>query len=531
MADRNGYFQLVVKDDGTYLHIFPAKGDGQQLEVSEVADYLSSTGNSCDSIKLKQAISECAEKLIKISADKSLPEDERMKCQLVDGGMRAVARFYPSSTGGGKLDSEEIIKELRFQKIVSGICADGINGFLAEREYCKDYTVAQGLPVEEGTDGKIEYFFDTDLNRKPRQLEDGTVDFFHLNTICRCTKGQVLAKLTPEKIGKSGKNVLGEVIRPKDIKKQVLQYGQNVILSEDKTTLISGVSGHVELVEGKVFVSAVLPLTNVDVSTGNIEYDGSVQIQGNVVTGFCVKASGDIEIQGVVEGAEIIAGGTVTIGRGVNGMARGKICAGKNVIARYIENANVQADGFVQSGSILHSRVSAKTEVIVQGKRGFIAGGVVRAGSMVEAKILGSNMGVDTLIEVGTDPSLKERYNFLQKRLVDTKKSIASVEPVIAAVGQRLGRGEKLSGEQMKHMKALSQNLLSQKKQIKEDTIEVTELSMLFEKETEAMIKVTGQAYAGTRIMIADASLTLKDDYHYCRFIKEGGDVVMTSME
>lgn len=168
---------------------------------------------------------------------------------------------------------------------------------------------------------------------------------------------------------------------------------------------------------------------------------------------------------------------------------------------------------------------------VVQGKRGFIAGGVVRSGSLVEAKILGSQMGADTLVEVGTDPSLKERYEFLKKRLEETKKSIASTEPVILAVGKRIGRGEKLPPDQLKKMKLLSQNLLKQKDQIRNDTIELTELDILFEKETEATVKVTGVAYPGTRIVIADVSLGLKKEYQYCRFKKQGADITMVAID
>lgn len=531
MADRNGFFQLIAKEDGAFLHIYPAVGDGEQLKYAEVADYLSSKGISCDSIILNAAVTSTSENEIRVSFKPVLPENEMMKCQVLEDGMQAVMRFYPPSPGAAKLSKEDIVKELKFRKIVYGIREEAIDRFIMRREYCKDYVVAVGTPMIEGVEGKIEYFFDTMLDHKPAQLEDGSVDFFHLNTFCKCKAGQVLAKLTPEKLGRAGRNVLGEAIKPKEVRRVSLVAGQNVALSEDKTVLTASVSGHVELEGNRVSVSCILPVVNVDVATGNIDYDGNVQVQGNVVTGFSVKATGDVEVQGVVEGAEVVAGGNVIVGRGINGMGRGRVEAGGDVIARYIENANVRAGGCVQSGSVLHSSVSARSEVVVQGKRGFIAGGVVRSSSMVEAKILGSPMGVDTLVEVGTDPSLKERYEFLKKRLVETKKSIAATEPVIIAVGKRIGRGEKLPLDQLKNMKLLSQNLLKQKDQIRNDTIELTELEVVFEKETEATVKVTGVAYPGTRVVIADVSLGLKKEYQYCRFKKQGADVVMAAID
>lgn len=78
----------------------------------------------------------------------------------------------------------------------------------------------------------------------------------------------------------------------------VLKYGNNIEISEDNTTLVSLVNGHVELIEGSVFVSDVLTVENVDNATGNIDYEGSVQINGNVCANFQVKAKGNIEVKG-----------------------------------------------------------------------------------------------------------------------------------------------------------------------------------------------------------------------------------------
>ena len=72
--------------------------------------------------------------------------------------------------------------------------------------------------------------------------------------------------------------------------------------------LTCDISGHVILENDKIFVSNVLELVNVDNSTGDIDYEGDVVVNGNVLAGFTVKATGDITVSGIVEGATVIAG-------------------------------------------------------------------------------------------------------------------------------------------------------------------------------------------------------------------------------
>ena len=122
------------------------------------------------------------------------------------------------------------------------------------------------------------------------------------------------------------------------------------------------------------FVNDVYEVSDVDTSTGNIEYSGNVCVLGNVKTGFSIKADGDVEVRGVVENATVEATGNVTIARGMNGMSKGTITAGGNVVAKFLENANVNAGGYVHSEAILHSNVICKGEVTVTGKKGFIDG-------------------------------------------------------------------------------------------------------------------------------------------------------------
>ncbi|MCR5304088.1 MAG: FapA family protein, partial [Lachnospiraceae bacterium] len=260
-------------------------------------------------------------------------------------------------------------------------------------------------------------------------------------------------------------------------------------------------------------------------STGDVEYDGNIDIMGNVNSNYKVKATGDINIKGVVEAAEIEAGGSVIIARGMNGMGKGKITAGGNVVAKFLENVDVSAQGYVSSESIMHCHVDAGTEVQVDGKRGFISGGRVSAANMIHAKTLGSSMGGDTVIEVGNDPSIKTRIREIQDRLAELQKTQKTIAPVIAAWKQKLQGGQKLPNDKLTQIQVLAKSLVDSEKEAEELNTELTELKEKTMEAHSAYVQVHDDVYPGTRICIGDASVTIKNPQSYCRFVRDKGEV------
>ncbi len=527
MPDRNGYFQVIVRPDGTYLHLIPPTGMGDRISVNEVTNYLAFKALTYDLLELDQAVKQNEDMMVKLSMEQPFIEQEMMLLDFSEGDLTCTARFYPPFEGGSLMDRSEIMGDLKYNGVEFGIKSSVIDSFLLDRQYCTSYVVAEGVPMVEGTDARIEYLFNTDLTQRPAQNEDGSVDYFHLDNICRCSEGQVLAKMIPAVPGVPGQSVKGKMVMPKIPRNVLFQFSNNIEKSDDGLQLISMLNGHVTLVDGKVFVSGELDITNVDVSTGDIDYDGSVLVKGNVISGFTVKATGDIEVQGVVEGAHLIAGGQIIIKRGINGMARGVLEAGSNILCKFIENATVKAGGYVETDCIIHSTVSAGTHIAVQGKKGFITGGAARAGEYIDVKTIGSTMGVDTTIEVGVDPNLREEYNDLNRETQQIRKEITRLEPVIRAVGERLGRGEKLSLDQMKEAKSLSKVLAQNKEKLKANMVSMAKLEILFDNCSDAVVRVSGQAFPGTKLTVSGANMVLKTPYQYCRFIREGADVIM----
>ena len=340
MVYKNSFFQILNKN-GTYLRIFPPNENGTILNVQEIADYLDSERifdyNTSAIHKAIENLNEIIE--IPISTQSSLPISEKIKLTVSEDFLTVKARFYPPSAGGRLLDMKTILQELKQERITYGIRENVIRQFLHKREYCTDIVIAQGTRPRDGSDAYIEYHFDVELKATPTLKEDGSVDFHHLGGINHIEKDALLATLHEADFGDAGTDVYGNPIKPRSVINKKLRFGKNIYQSEDRTQIFSSIDGHVHLEEDRVFVSDTYEvLADVDASTGDIEYDGNVDIKGNVRTGFTVRASGDINVKGVVEGATLIAGGQITIQRGIQGMNKGMIdCAG-NVYAKFIEN-------------------------------------------------------------------------------------------------------------------------------------------------------------------------------------------------
>ncbi len=528
MAGKNGYFQICVMEDGTYLHIIPPKPGGVKVSVKEVSNYLEKKDFYFDILDLDDAINEEKDNYFYLQSDHPMVmERETMIMEISRDAMEVKARFYAPFEGGELIYKEEILHDLQYRKVVYGIDEAAIDSFVVNRNYCEDIILARGKKYIESQDGKIDYIFNTDLSRRPTLNEDGSVDFHKLDNICKCEKGDLLAVMTPADPGENGINVWGEETMPRPPKRVAFKYNRNVSVSPDGLQLIAETNGHVVLRDGKVIVSNSYVIKNVDVASGDIYFDGNVEVTGNVAAGFQISATGDVEVKGVVEGANIKAGGMIIIRRGINGMHKGILEAEGNVISKYIENATVYAGGYVETDCIIHSSVSSGTHIIVQGKRGFITGGTVRAVDYVEAKTIGSDMGVNTVVEVGMDPRKRQRLGELKKDNVSSQKQLERLEPVIKAIGERVGRGERLSPDSMEQAKDLQELIKRLKDRIRVNNNDIFKIEAEFAETRNSSIRVTGQAYPGIKLVVSEAALILKSSYQYCRFVKDEFDKVV----
>lgn len=528
MIGRNGYFEIIPKNDGTYLKLYEADPGKEAVLYEDISNYLIEKKiYEYDKIVIGRALTTLKGFIEVKLTDTIVPSaDEHVMIEIINDRMYAKARFYPPIGKGHTLFREDIINALVRAGVKYGVDEAMINSFLKERHYCTNYNLAKATPPVQGQDAGITYHFNTDLTLKPKRNEDGSVDFHKLDMISHCNKGDLLATLTPMDLGKPGIDVTGNVIRPSKVNNRVLRHGNNIRLSPDGLQLFSEVDGHVSLTDGRVFVSDTYEVpADVDTSTGDIHYEGNVVVKGNVLTGFSIKAKGDIEVNGVVEGAYLEAGGQIILKRGMQGMNKGILNAKGNIITKFLENAEVIAGGYVSTESILHSKVSAKGDIIVGGRRGFVTGGEIRSGSMISVKTAGSSMGTITLMEVGIDPKIVEEYRDLEKKLTSMIADKEKIAQALAMFRKKLDLGVQISEEKKEYLKQLTQNNIMLEAQIKEDRRRYDDLKIEMENTSAGVIKVSDIVYPGTKLVISNVIHYIRQETHHSKFIRDRADI------
>ncbi len=528
-----GYCCLINKADGVYLALVPGDSVSTQLTYEDVDRYMTQLKFMFDKTAVANQLRTLTEVCEMKLSDTPLkfPVPETLVITVGQDRLEAKGKFYPPTKGGAFMTRDDIYDRLRNAGIKYGANELNMNIFMNDRVYGKEVVLAQALMPVEGKNAVITYYFNVDLTRKPQTNEDGSVDFHKLDNISTVHKGDMIASLVPADEGKPGIDVCGNVIRQKKVEKKILRHANKIYLSEDKTKMYSEVDGHASLVEDKVFVSDNYEVAaDVGPSTGDINYEGNVTIKGNVNSGYTVYAHGDIIVEGVVEAATLIADGQIILKRGIQGGGKGLLKAKSNVIAKFIESAEVISEGYIQTEAIMHSSVSARGDVIVTGKRGLITGGEVRSITMISMKSAGNSMGTRTLLEVGVAPEILDETRRLEKETPAMLQEIDKIDQILVAYAKKVKSGEKLDArilssvkDSMEKKKLLSEAVAANQERLNK-LIEMTDSN------ANGCIRVQDTIYPGCRITISNVCYYVKNEIQHSRFIKEGADIRVTML-
>lgn len=525
-------FALEYKEDGVYLTVFIPSSRFTKSDEETIMHYLKR--KKIEGVKVEavaQAMYASSGRPVKIAEPQpERPVDEEVLVYVSQDGMQASIVLLPAE-GGKLLTYENIIHALKDKGVVYGIDEGAIRQALDSRAYGQEMVVARGQMPQDGQDAKLTYHFRPDKKAKPEIREDGTVNYHSLDNIENVTQGQVLVTLTPPTPGIDGRTVRGTSVPAKPGKPLALPVGKNVVVSEDGLKLIAGIDGKVEMIGGRVHVYSIHEVkNNVDNSTGNINFVGSVIIHGNVLSGFEVRAGGSIEVRGVVEGATLIAEGDIILRKGLQGMKKGIIQAGGSVTARFIENGTVYAKGDVTAEAIMHSNVVSEQHVRLIGKRALIVGGKVHAALGISASTIGSPMATATILEVGVSPEVRREYEQLKEELDRLEKEQRKIEQVLAVIAKMESSGKLPPDKLITKQKALRAR---DEYNVKIPTIKARlfELEEVFLRGAQGKVHVKKVVYPGVSITIGQSTFNVKDPINYATFLRDEGEVRFVAYE
>ncbi len=398
-----------------------------------------------------------------------------------------------------------------------------------QKFYSAKTPIAFGFSPVQGIDGRIEMVMKIVEGHSPLESEDGKVDHKEINNLNNVRKGQIIAKRIAPIPGKSGMSVTNEVIPFKMGKEANFKVGKNVVVNADKTALYASLDGMITIADKrKINVFPIYEVNgDVDYSVGNIDFVGNVIIRGNVLTGFRIKAAGDVRVIGGVEGAEIDADGSVEITSGIIGYNKGHVKAGVNVKTSFIQDGNVIAGGdVIVSQSIMHSTIRAAKNVICKDVKGLIVGGSIQAGEKVIARTVGNTMSTITTIEVGVVPELRNELTDLRNQQRFQNDNVVKTEQALNLLNQLASVGQ-LSPDKLSMRVKLNTTLKSHVKEQYEIKERILEIEKMLEDTSKSKVEIVNTIYGGSKIVIGRYTRFVKDTSERVSFYYSEGDISM----
>lgn len=449
--------------------------------------------------------------------------DASIRVFVSESGLEARLRLDPPENGGALATAEDMLGALKKNGVTHGIDRAVIDGLAKNPIYGENVSVAKGREPQHGKNGTVTVHFQTgQRSLKPKENEDGTVDYRDLDLIENVVKGQLLCTITPPTEGRPGVTVKGVAIPQKKSRPAPPCAGKNTYLSADGLKLFAKLSGQAELIANKVCVNDTYFVDgNVDLTTGNIRAAASVVVRGNVLPGFSVETGGSLDVHGTVESAKITAGGNMRVRGGTVGS---EICCEGTLVSRFIENCDIFCAGNVESEYVMHSVVRSGGNISTYGKRSCILGGSCVAGGSITSGTIGSPAGVNTKVKISSRRAVLGRNQELIERKANLEKTLEGLRPLMTLYDQ-LQRADRITPEKQETFKNILKKQSAAREELDEVNAQLEEVKKPVQSQDAGKVICRGTVYPGTEITIGPAKLILERDTRCTAFYLSEGEI------
>lgn len=320
----------------------------------------------------------------------------RLELTIAGDGLTCKATYTPSGNGA-PMTATELQGFLAQARIKEGLVDPMLAVLLdaaAHGRQLSDCIIARGTAMLPGEDGTIQLSVSDALAEEAHMSEDavsqhGRIDLRRVQSFLNVASGQHFGTIMPPGAGTAGITVRGQSIPAQPGTPLVLEVIKNIRLGADGVSLFAESDGRLYWHGKELSVEDIYLIKgDVDFKVGNIVYNGYLDIKGDVLDGFSVQATKGIKIQGNIGACEISSAGTISF-CGMNGQGKGSITCGGQVIANFIHDAQVDAEGDVLvETEIRNSFIRANGSIKVN--KGVLAGGEAVALAGIESQVIGT---------------------------------------------------------------------------------------------------------------------------------------------
>ena len=274
----------------------------------------------------------------------------------------------------------------------------------------------------------LDYDFSIDTGK---ESESGSIDFKERGFIHNIEAGIQIAHFMEAKPAIDGLDIYDTVMEAHYDEDPCYKLGKNVTVDPDGIVIRSGIRGILTNHNNTLSVSTVAEIDKVDLSTGNIEVNGSLIIKDNVAPGFSIKTEGDILVRGNIEDAQIECAGNLIVSVGIIGGPNSTIRVNGKIYSSFIRNATIICKGDLLSNQLVNAEIACNDRVIVLEGKGVIIGGNIKALNGVWAKSIGSMSESKTTITVGRDAEADAEFKNIVTTVKTNKEEISKIKSLL----------------------------------------------------------------------------------------------------
>ncbi len=374
-----------------------------------------------------------------------------------------------------------------------------LDAFLAQPARDLHRAILRGREPRHGVHGRLELDGAVlDSEPAPGVACAGQVDHHARKHYAVVFAGQAIARIIPPVEGEDGEDVTGKSLAARPALPFQPAPDDSIRVEEDGR-IVALIAGVVRRTSGGVRVVPQLDVPgDVDFSTGNIDFPGSVSVQKGVRDQFHVTVGEDLHVAGLIEACAVLVGRDAHLARGMASRDQGSLTVGHDLHAKYLGDTRVSVgrDAHVTS-EITNCRVRvgrrlvAPEATVVRGELRLVGGGDVGQ--------VGSEAGVHTDLIVGHLEDLEHKARELAELAPKVRERAAQLAEEIRLIESNTAR---VTPHQAEHLTECQFALAKERGSLAKIPAAMGRIQLLIAQHAAPELTVRKLVCRGTRLWI-----------------------------